>query len=196
MSTATLVRAGCGALIAAALFVTAAVIYWVAPVPSPYVSTTDYVHQAVLVLAFLGAAAAAVAIALLLRSIGRFAALSLVGAVLAGGGYVVVGLLGLVNLARGERVLFAGRPVVAVVLLVGSALLGVLVLITRALPWWCGVLLIVAFPLGDVVDALLPGGEGVLLALLWGTVGFALLNRAHSAESSLGAAARPEQVLR
>jgi hypothetical protein len=196
MSPTALRRAGTAGLLAASLFVTATVIYSVAPVPSPYVSTTDYVHQGVLVLAFQGAAAAAVAIALLLRSIGRFAALSLVGAVLAGGGYVVVGLLGLVNLVRGERILFAGRPIVAVALLLGSALLGVLVLITRALPWWCGVLLIIAFPLGDVVDALLPGGESVLLALLWGTVGIALLNRARVAEKPVGAAARPEQVLR
>ena len=51
-------------------------------------------------------------------------------------------------------------------------------LITRALPWWCGVLLIVAFPLGDVVNQMFRGSEGLLLALLWGTVGVALLARA------------------
>ena len=48
------------------------------------------------------------------------------------------------------------RQIAALGLLVGSALLGVLVLITRVVPWWCGVLLIIAFPLGDVVDAAFP----------------------------------------
>jgi hypothetical protein len=175
MSTPALTRAGWGGLLAAVLFVTSTVINVVAPVQTPYVSPTDYVHQAALVLAFQAAAGAVFGVYLVLRSTGRLAALSLIGAVLAGGGYVVVGLLSLVNLVQGERTLVQIRIVAALVLLVGSALLGVLVLITRALPWWCGVLLIVAFPLGDVANQVFSGSEGLLLALLWGSVGGALL---------------------
>ena len=47
----------------------------------------------------------------------------------------------------------------------------------RILPWWCGMLLIIAFPLGDLSNAILEGGEGILLGILWGVVGYALLSR-------------------
>jgi hypothetical protein len=104
-------------------------------------------------------------------------------------------VLSLANLVQGERVLIEVRQIAALSLLVGSALLGVLVLITRVVPWWCGVLLIVAFPLGDVVDALFPGGEGVLLALLWGTVGAALLSRAGRGRPSPGTASRSRSTV-
>jgi hypothetical protein len=36
------------------------------------------------------------------------------------------------------------------------------------LPWWCGVLLIVTFPLGHFANALFSSAENLLLALLWG----------------------------
>jgi hypothetical protein len=45
------------------------------------------------------------------------------------------------------------------------------------LPWWCGVLLIVAFPLGHFANAIFGAVENMLLALLWGSVGIALLTR-------------------
>jgi hypothetical protein len=195
MSNASLRPSGWAGLLAAALFVTSTVINLVAPVQEPYVSTTDYVHQTVLVLAFLAVVGAVVGLTALLRSTGRMRALSAIGGVLTGGGYLIVGLLGLVNVIQGERSLVAVRQVAALVLLVGSALLGVLVLITRVVPWWCGVLLIIAFPLGDVVDALFPGGEGILLALLWGSVGVALLVRAAAPQSSARAARPPGSVV-
>lgn len=178
MSNAALIRGGFGGLLAAALFVTSTVINLISPVQIPYVAASDYVHQAVLALAFAGAVGAVVGLAVLLRRSGRFRRLSALGAVLAGAGYLIVCVLNLANLVQGDRVLNEGRQIAALCLLVGSALLGVLVLISRVVPWWCGVLLIIAFPLGDVVEAAFPGGEGILLALLWGTVGAALLARA------------------
>lgn len=190
MSTTALTRAGWGGLLAAALFVTSTVIDQLAPVQTPYVAITDYVHQVVLVLAFQCAAGAVVGLVALLRRAGRFRRLAVVGGVLAGAGYFVVSLLSVINLIRGERVLVEVRLAASVLLLVGSALLGVLVLITRALPWWCGVLLIIAFPLGDVVNQLFRGGESILLALLWGTVGVALLTRAGRREQQAGALQR------
>ena len=63
------------------------------------------------------------------------------------------------------------------VLLIGSALLGVIIIRARLLPWWCGVLLIVAFPLGDQANAIFSSAENLLLALLWGSMGVALLSR-------------------
>jgi hypothetical protein len=178
MSNPALIRGGIGGLLAAALFVTSTVITQISPVQTPYVTTTDYVNQAVLVPAFAAAVAAVVGLAVLLRRSGRFRRLAVVAAALAGAGYLVVSALSLASLLQGDRVLLQVRQIAGLSLLIGSALLGVLVLITRVLPWWCGVLLIVAFPLGDVGNALFSGAEGILLALAWGAVGGALLARA------------------
>jgi hypothetical protein len=68
----------------------------------------------------------------------------------------------------------------ALVMLIGSVILGVIVLVTQVLPWWCGVLMIIAFPLGHFANALFPSAENVLYVLLWGSVGLALLTRANT----------------
>jgi hypothetical protein len=188
MSTPALVRAGWSGLLAAALFVTAMVIEQIAPTQNPFASTTDYVYQAVIAVAFLGVVGAVLGLAVLLWRHRRLAWLGVLGAVLAGGGYFVVSLLSLNNLFAGERALLGIRGIAALVVLAGSALLGVLVLITRVLPWWCGVLLIVAFPLGDLADNLFRGGESVLLALLWGSVGVGLLAAANRPDRQATAA--------
>ena len=195
MSYAALIRGGFGGLLAAALFVTSTVINLISPVQIPYVATSDYVHQAVLAVAFAGALGAVVGLAVLLRRSGRFRRLTVVGAVVAGAGYLIVCVLSLANLVQGDRVLVGVRQIAALNVLVGSALLGVLVLITRVVPWWCGVLLIIAFPLGDVVNEAFPGGEGILLALLWGTVGAALLARAGNGQTAEGPAPRSRSAV-
>jgi hypothetical protein len=196
MSNTALIRGGIGGLLAAALFVTSTVINQISPVQFPFVATTDYVNEAVLALAFAVAVMAVVGLAVLLRRSGRFRRLTVVGAALAGAGYLVVSVLSLANLVQGDRVLNEVRQIAALSLLVGSALLGILVLITRTIPWWCGVLLIVAFPLGDVVDAVFPGGEGILLALAWGTVGAVLLARAGSRRDPVAEDFTARQVVR
>ena len=73
MSNAALIRGGFGGLLAAALFVTSTVINLISPVQIPYVATSDYVNQAVLALAFAGAAGAVVGLAVLLRRPGASA---------------------------------------------------------------------------------------------------------------------------
>jgi hypothetical protein len=46
------------------------------------------------------------------------------------------------------------------------------------LPSWCGVLLIVGFPLGDILDMVVGAGtEGIVFGIVWGLVGYALLQR-------------------
>lgn len=91
------------------------------------------------------------------------------------------------NLLREGWSLVGVRMGVATVVLVGSAILGSAVLATRLAPWWCGALLIIAFPLGDVASAVFSGSEVLLLALLWGSIGGALLGRA-AAQSSVAPA--------
>jgi hypothetical protein len=194
--TTALSRGGVAGLVAGALFLASAMTSLLFTIEDPFGSTTGYVQQSINLLAFVAAAGAAAGLAVLLRSTGRMPALALVGAVLTSGAYLAVALLNVVDLMQGERSLVVVRVAAAGVLIIGSALLGVLVLITRAVPWWCGVLLIVAFPLGDVANALFGGAESVLLALLWGTVGIALVRRARAADEPLGAAARSGQVVR
>jgi hypothetical protein len=71
-------------------------------------------------------------------------------------------------------------------------LLGVIIIRARLLPWWCGVLLIVTFPLGHFANALFGATENLLLALLWGSRGVALLSRREGVAESV--ATQPTQA--
>ena len=178
MSERVIKIGGLAGLLAAALFVVNTVITQIAGVRIGYVSPADYLAQAVNLVAFLAVVVAIVGVQALLARTAKLRRLGLVGAWLAGIGYAVMALINAYNLVQGERSLGTIRIGAAGVLLVGSVILGIVVLVTRLLPWWCGVLLIVAFPLGDVANGLFGGAEGILLALLWGTVGAGLLTRA------------------
>jgi hypothetical protein len=50
-------------------------------------------------------------------------------------------------------------------------------LYARVLPWWCGVLLIVGFPLGDFLNNVAEGTENLVFAIVWGSIGYVLLSR-------------------
>ena len=78
-------------------------------------------------------------------------------------------------LAGGEPILSV-RLVGGLLVLVGSILLGAMTIRARVLPWWCGVLLIVGFPLGDFLNNVAVGGENIVFAIVWGLIGSALLS--------------------
>jgi hypothetical protein len=61
--------------------------------------------------------------------------------------------------------------------LVGSILLGAMTIYARVLPWWCGVLLIFGFPLGAFLENVRAGIENIVFAVVWGSIGYALLSR-------------------
>jgi hypothetical protein len=61
----------------------------------------------------------------------------------------------------------------------------VIIILDRLLSWWCGVLLIVTFPLGHFANALFSSAENLLMALLWGSVGVALLIRRQAVDQPL-----------
>jgi hypothetical protein len=107
----------------------------------------------------------------------RYGRLGTTGAVLTITGYAIIAVMTVISMVQGQRSLLPVRLTGAGLVLVGSALLGVIIIRARLLPWWCGVLLIVAFPLGDVANAIFSSAEDLLLALLWGSVGVALLSR-------------------
>jgi hypothetical protein len=107
----------------------------------------------------------------------RYGRLGTTGAVLTIIGYAIIAVMTVISMVQGQRSLLPVRLTGAGLVLVGSALLGVIIILARLLPWWCGVLLIVTFPLGHFANALFSSAENLLMALLWGSVGVALLIR-------------------
>src|SRR4051812_31235141 len=108
---------------------------------------------------------------------GRYGRLGAAGSLLTFIGYAIVFGVIIISILEGGASLLTVRLSAATAVLICSILLGAMVIRARIIPWWCGVLLIVAFPLGDVSNAVLEGSEGILLVILWGAVGYALLSR-------------------
>jgi len=136
---------GLAGVLAGILFLIVVVIDQVAPVEVVYDSPNEYVHSAVSMVAFLAVVAAVVGVWALKSRTSQLRRLAAVGAWMAGLGYGFVALLNAINLIQGERSLNTVRLGAALVMLIGTVILGVIVLVTRLLPWWCGVLMIIAF---------------------------------------------------
>jgi hypothetical protein len=96
-------------------------------------------------------------------------------------GYAIIVVVAAATLLAGADVLLSVRFVGAAIL-VGSIVLGLMTIRARILPWWCGVLIIVGFPLGDFSNAVIRGGEGIVFAIVWGLVGRELLSRSGTPE--------------
>ncbi len=120
----------------------------------------------------------------------RYGRLGTTGAVLTIAGYVIIAAMTVISMVQGQRSLLPVRLTGAGLVLVGSALLGVILIRARLLPWWCGVLLIVTFPVGHYANALFSSAENLLMALLWTSVGVALLRRQEVDEAVLTQPAR------
>ena len=92
-------------------------------------------------------------------------------------GYALIVVVTAASTLVGGEALFAVRLMAALAVVIGSILLGAMTIRARVLPWWCGVVLIVGFPLGDVVNTVIgEGSEAIVLGLPWGLVGYALLS--------------------
>lgn len=180
MSLNQVKRGGLAGVLAAALFLLTTILSRIAPVEAVFQSPTDYLQQVVMVLAFAATIGAVLGLHALQRAHPRYGRVGAVGSILTILGYGTVLLVVVVGIVLGGRSITEVRIAGALTVLVGSALLGVATLRARLVPWWCGVLLIVAFPIGDVLDGVFAGGEGIMLALLWGSVGLALLTRTGS----------------
>jgi apolipoprotein N-acyltransferase len=100
-------------------------------------------------------------------------------------GYAIVFVVATVSILEGGASLLSVRLAGGAAVLIGSMLLGAMTIRTRILPWWCGVLLIIAFPLGDLSNEVLRGSEGILLGILWGLVGYALLSSSSALDQQL-----------
>ena len=162
-------------MLAGVMFVPAGILILFAPPQRPFNSFSDYLIEAILVVAF---TLAVVAVAGLhaLQS-GRCGRLGAAGSLITFLGYTLTATVTAVTVLLGSEALYSFRLIGGLAVLIGSILLGAMTLRARVVPWWCGVLLIVGFPLGDVVDtAIGEGSEAIVLGILWGLVGYALLS--------------------
>jgi hypothetical protein len=168
---------GIGGVVAAALFIVSAILNQLSPVERTYDSSATYIYLVVVLVAYIAAIVAVLGIHALHKGRPRYGRLGTAGTVLTIVGYATIAVITVISMAQGHASLLTVRLGAGVVLLIGPALLGVIILRARLLPWWCGVLLIVAFPLGAVANAIFSSAENLLLALLWGSMGIALLSR-------------------
>ena len=168
---------GIAGIAAAALFIISAILDQLNPLQRTYDSTASYIYLGVVVAAYIGVIIAVLGIHALHSGKPRYGRLGTAGTLLTIAGYLIMVVVRMISMAKGHESLSNVRIGGGLAVLVGSVLLGVIILRARMLPWWCGVLLIVAFPLGDVANSIFSAAENLLLALLWGSVGVALLAR-------------------
>jgi hypothetical protein len=168
---------GIAGIAAAALFIVSAILEQLSPLQRIYDSVASYLYLGVVVAAYIAVIIAVLGIHALHSGRPRYGRLGTTGTVLTIAGYLIMIVVRMISMVAGRESLGNVRIGAGLAVLIGSVLLGVIILRARILPWWCGVLLIVAFPLGDVANAIFSAAENLLLALLWGSVGVALLAR-------------------
>jgi hypothetical protein len=176
MIVSSIVRwGGIAGVAAAALLVLSAILNQLSPIKTMYDSAADYLYLVAVFAAYVAVLVALLGIHAVHRGMPRYGRLGAIGTVMSFAGYAIIATVTAINMVQGQRSLQIVRIGGALALLIGSVLLGVVILRAKLLPWWCGVLLIVAFPLGDRANAIFSSAEYLLLALLWGSVGIALL---------------------
>ena len=180
---------GWAGVLAGVMFVPAGILILFAPPQRPFNSFSDYLIEAILVVAFTLAVVAVAGLHALQR--GRYGRLGAAGSLITFLGYTLTATVTAVTVLLGSEALYSFRLIGGLAVLIGSILLGAMTLRARVVPWWCGVLLIVGFPLGDVVDTVIgEGSEAIVLGILWGLVGYALLSSARAPDQ------RPVRVSR
>jgi hypothetical protein len=179
---------GVAGAVAAAMWVLSFILIQLTSLPRVFESFSDYLIEVVLLVGYAGTMGAIVGLHALQSHSGRYGRLGAVGSLLTAIGYAIVFVATTGSILQGGQALLTIRLTGGIAVLLGSVLLGAITLYARVVPWWCGVLLIVAFPLGDFSNAIVRGGEGVLLGLLWGSVAYALLRSGPKRVQPSGAA--------
>ena len=177
---------GWGGVVAGVMWVLSAIVVFLAtPQRVSFNSFSDYLLQIIVLVAYVGTMVAILGLHYLQSQSGRYGRLGAAGSLIAFIGYAIVFVVVTVSLLEGGASLLTVRLAGGAAVLIGSILLGAMTMRTRILPWWCGVLLIIAFPLGDLSNEILRGSEGILLGILWGVVGYALLSSSNALDPQL-----------
>jgi hypothetical protein len=169
---------GWAGVVAGVMWVLSALLIFLAtPQKISFNSFSDYLVPIIFLVAYLGTMVTILGLHYLQSESGRYGRLGAAGSLITFIGYAIVFVVVTVGILAGGASLLSVRLAGAAAVTIGSILLGATIIRTRILPWWCGVLLIIAFPLGDLSNEVLKGSEGILLGVLWGVVGYALLSR-------------------
>ena len=170
---------GLAGVAAGVMFVLSGILYFIVAPPLPtraLSSFGDYLYEVVVAVAFALSLVAIAGLHAAQRQSERYGILGTAGFSLTLIGYAIVLVIAhLYRLVGGEYILSL-RLVGGLLVLVGSILLGAMTIRAGVLPWWCGVLLIVSFPLDDILD-LGVLSESIVFAVVWGSIGYALTTR-------------------
>jgi hypothetical protein len=178
MSSEMVRWSGLVGLAAAVMFALSGILTFTAPpLQRPLGSFGDYLLEVVIVVAFALTLATIAGLHAVQTQSGRYGRLGAAGSLLTFVGYVIVLVSAHLTRLAGSEPILSVRLVGGLLVLVGSILLGAMTLYARVLPWWCGVLLIVGFPLGDILNNVAEGIENIVFAIVWGSIGYALLSR-------------------
>jgi hypothetical protein len=167
---------GLAGLAAAVVYLLSGILTFIAPPQGVPSSFNDYLLEVVVVVAFVLALLTIAGLHAAQRHSGRYGLLGAAGFWLTFLGYIIVLVIAHLTLLAGGEPIPSVRLVGGLLVLVGSILLGAMTIRARVLPWWCGVLLIVGFPLGDFLDNVAVGSESIVFAIVWGLIGYALLS--------------------
>jgi hypothetical protein len=175
MSSSIVRWGGWAGVVAAVTYVLASMLILIAPLQRVFSSFGEHLIEVILVLAFAFTLVTIVGLHALQSQ--RYGRLGVAGSLLTLIGYALIVVVAAITIRGGGEALFTVRFIGALAILIGSVLLVAMTLRARVLPWWCGVLLIVGFPLGDIVDELVARGSvGIVFGIVWGLVGYALLS--------------------
>jgi hypothetical protein len=169
---------GLAGVAAGVMFGLSGIFSFIAPPHGTLSSFGHYPIEVVVVLAFALTLVAIAGLHAAQSQSGRYGRFGTAGSLLTFVGYAIVVVAAHFTMLAGGEPIYTVRLVGGLAVLVGSMLLGAMTIRARILPWWCGVLLIFGFPLGDILDmALVVGSENIVFAMVWGLVGGALLSQ-------------------
>jgi hypothetical protein len=189
MMSSTVRWGGLAGVAAGVMFVLSSILTLIAPPQRELGSFGGNLIEVVIVVAFALAMVAIAGVHAAQRLSRRYGGLGAAGALLTFVGYAIVLVAAHVTTLAGGEPVITVRLVGGLAVLVGSILMGAMTLRAGLLPWWCGVLLIVGFPLGDILEGVVGvGSENIVLGIVWGSIGYALLSQSSTA------AERPSRV--
>ena len=182
MSSSMVRWGGVAGVASGVIFVVSGILTLIAPPQGAPSSLGDYLLSAALIVAFALALVAVAGLHAAQSRSGRYGWLGAAGALLTFVGYAIVLVAAHITTLAGGEPSQTVRVVGGLAVLVGSILLGAMTLRARLLPWWCGVLLIVGFPLGGILEGLVGvGSENIVLGIVWEAIGYALVSQRSTA---------------
>ena len=183
MASSDLIRWGAIAgVVAGVMYILTGIVNLFAPQSPVFVSFSDYLIEILFVVGLLGTLAAIVGLHYLQR--GRYGRTGVAGSLTAFIGYALLLVAATVTILAGKEALDAVFPIGSLAALVGVVLLGSASLRARVLPRWCGLVLIAGYPLTVFADIATGGAGGIVLGIVWGLVGYALLSNSSSSSSA------------